>query len=394
MSTPSTHPDARRLAAYRAGHLPAAEALGVSDHLADCPACRSALPASRSAATLEAKMDLPTVLPDAPPTYEEMAALLDGTLDASQSAAMRARIAASPEGTAAFAGLQSFRNEIAALPPKWHGPAQPSVAAGLPATKPLPNPGGLVPFPSLRRAPLLAAAAIVLFVAAWWLATGTRPTKAPPLWAEADLSLLPGDLRQGVERAAQSGTVDVPPLLAELSPPPGTLAGSSPLPTTLRQIAPVAVVVREDRPALRWTAVEDASSYVVYLMDSEENTPLLRQEVPGGTTLWTPPVPLARGVTFKWQVEARRGEEVLSRAPRPPAPETLFRVLDQQHDSELAGVERLYPRNPLILGTAYAQAGLVRAAGRQFEELARRYPKSGAAERLHQETVSGTTAEK
>ncbi len=331
-------------------------------------------------------MDLPTILPDAPPAYEEMAALLDGTLDATQSAEVRARVAASPEATAVFNGLQGFRDEIAALPPKWHGPAQPSGATAPPATKSSPNPRVLMPFPGLGRASWLAVAAVVLFAAVWWTTTGTRPTAAPPLWADADLSLLPGDLRHGVERAALTAALDVPPILAELSPPTGTLAGSSPRPTTLRQIAPVAVVIREDCPALRWTAVEAATGYVVYLVDSEENTPMLHQEVPAGTTSWTPPMPLARGVIFKWQVEARHGEEVLSRAPRRPAPETLFRVLDEQHNTELADVERRYPRNPLILGTAYAQAGLEEEAARQFEELARRYPDSEAAARLHRET--------
>ena len=223
---------------------------------------------------------------------------------------------------------------------------------------------------------------------------GTRPTEAPPLWADADLSLLPGDLRQSVEHAARTGTLDKPPILAELNSAPGTLAGSVPTPTALRQTSPVGVVVREDRPALQWTAVKDATGYAVYLQDDEERTPLLRQEVVGGTTTWTPPAPLARGTIYQWQVEALRGSEVLARAPRRPEPEARFQVLDARHEEELAEVERLYPQNALILGTACAQAGLVRAAARQFEELARCYPKSDAARRLHQETMGGTTAEK
>ena len=395
MSTPSPHPDARRLADYRSGHLPVSEVLGVSDHLAACPACRARLPAAKPDATAGWQVDLPAILLEALPDYEEMAALLDGSLDAAQAAATHARLAASPAAAAAFADLQRFRDEVAALPPKWHGPEYFPGAANPAETAELPAVRKIVPFPRLGRASwIAAAAAVVLLSAGWWLAAGVHPAKTRFLWADADLSRLPDDLRRSVERAARTGTVDTPPTLAELSAPREILAGSPPPTTSLRLLAPVGVVVPEERPALQWTPVPEATGYVVYLADAEERTPALRQEVPAGVTAWTPPAALAGGTTYEWQVEARCGNESLARAPRPPEPEARFRVLDAPRAAELTEVERLYPQNALILGTAYARAGLMREAEQQFEALAQRYPESGAAKRLQQETRGKVAAEK
>jgi hypothetical protein len=174
-----------------------------------------------------------------------------------------------------------------------------------------------------------------------------------------------------------------------LRPPAATLAGAPPAPGVCHPLGPVGVVVREDRPTLRWTAREGASSYVVYLAEDAGNGPMLRQELPGGTTEWTPSAPLTRGAIYQWQVEVRSGDKVIERAPRPPAPEARFQVLDARGDAELTDMERRYPGNPLILGTAYARAGLEQAAAQQFAELARRHPGSKVAHRLETETRAG-----
>lgn len=386
VSASTPHPEASRLEAYHAGRLPASEGLAVSDHLVDCPACRAAL--AKDAGRIENGLpgtDLPFMLADAPPDYTEMAALLDGTLNEAQSLEVRAGLAASPEAAAEFADLQRFRDQSVSLPPKLHGPGR-SAAIG---TETLLEPGKIILFPRRRRttfAALSAAAALVLLSAGWWLISSKSPPASRQLWADADLSGLPDDLHRSVEQAARTGTIEASPLLAALRPDPGTLAGSTPAPSTFQQTSPVGMVVRENRPTLRWTQRDAATSYVVYLVDTTGQTPMLRQEVPGNRTDWTPAVPLAPTTVYEWQVEARRGSEIIDRAPRPPAPETRFEVLDEQQAAELGRVEARYQQYPLVLGTAYARMGLTDAAFQQFAALQRQYPQSTVARQLLQQS--------
>lgn len=375
-STPNPHPDAQRLADYRAGRLTAPGMLAVSDHLAECPACRAEM---AGAAPGSSGGNLPIFLPDAPPTYEEMAALLDGTLNKAQETDVRRRLAASPEASAEFGNLRRFHEESAALLPEIHGPEQAATALGEPAS------GKVVTFPGVRwRAwpVLVAAAAVVLLMAAWWLTATRHSPGLTTLWANADLTGLPDDLRRSVEQAARTGTLQASARLAALRPQQGVLAGDTSNPVVLQQLAPVGTVVRGDQPTLRWTPRENATGYVVYLANVENSETLLRQEVPGGQTEWKPAKPLLRGMLYEWQVEARHGDEIIDRAPRPPAPETRFQVLDAAHADELARVEEHYPQNPLVLGTAYAWAGLDKEAAGEFEELTRRYPESEVAGKL------------
>ncbi len=176
--------------------------------------------------------------------------------------------------------------------------------------------------------------------------------------------------------------MDAPALPPALRPSAGTLAGDAPAPGTLKQVSPVGVLVRETRPRLRWQGRADATGYVVYLREANDAEPLVRQELPANRTDWPPPAPLTRGGVYEWQVEARRGDEVIERAPRPPAPEAYFQVIDAARAAELDNAEQAAHGNALVLGTAYARAGLRDEAAAQFRELAREHPKSGVAERL------------
>ena len=311
-----------------------------------------------------------------------MAALLDGTLDASQGAEVQARVAASPLAAAEFADLQRFRDETTALPPTLHGPGSSVSQARLE----MPTPGKITEFPARRWAQLiaLAAAAVLLLSVGWWAEEAGKSLRgAVPLWADADLSGLPVDLRHRVERAARTGTLEPAALPADLRPVPGTLAGDAPDPATLRQLAPVGQVVRETEPTLRWTPLDGATGYVVYVAANDGGS-VVRQELPGSATTWAPPAPLTRGATYEWQVEACQNGKVLDRAPRPPAPEARFQVLAGPPAAELDQLEKRYARYPLILGTAYERVGLEEEALRQFGVLARQHPNSPAAKRLLQ----------
>ena len=379
MSIPSIHPAPEVLADYHAGRLPVAERLVVSDHLEDCPACRALLGASAERLEKPTDMfDLPTILPDTPPGYDEMAALLDGTLNEAQRTESRARMAAWPEAAAEFADLERFRNEARSLPARLHGPDSRQIGQ---SNTVAPTLGKVIAFP--RRWPTLAAAAaVILLLAGGWLAFGVRRHSSTPLWADADLSGLPEDLRHSVEQAAQTGKVAPLPLSPDLRPAAGTLTGATPATADFGQITPVGIIVREQRPTLRWTAHAGATSYRIYLAEVSGDAPLVRDEVAAPQTEWTPPTPLVRGAIYEWQVEARRGGEIIDRAPRPPAPETRFQVLDQARADELARVEAGYRQNPLVLGTEYSRLGLDEAAVAQFMELAQRFPGSAVAQNL------------
>ena len=388
---PTHHPDPQTLADYRSGRMSAVERLAVSDHLAGCAACRETLAATEPSIAGEKipAADLPPLLPDSAPSYEEMAALLDGTLDETQAAQVRARLAAYPGAATEFADLKKFRDETAGLPPKLHGPGP---AAGIsPETAPVP--GRIVEPARWRWTQLgaLAAAAVLLLTTGWWAVNMDKSLQGTaPSLTGADLAGLPADLRHRVEQAARTGTVEFALTPANLRPAPGTLAGTSPDSSSLRQLSPVGQVVRETRPILRWTPRDGASSYVIYLVATAKGASVLRQEVPASATAWTPTAPLARGEIYEWQVEARHDGELLDRAPRPPAPEARFQMLDQARAAELDQVEKRFARDPLILGTAYARAGLEAEAVRQFDLLEKAHPDSPVAERLLQSARAAT----
>lgn len=366
VSAPESHPADAVLADYLARRLPPSEVLAVSDHLAGCAHCRKTLACLRPAEAVGAADFLPDPgAADGVPDYEEMAALLDGMLSAEQVDEVHARLAASPGTAAEFADLRAFRDETATRPAVVHGPVTSKVVA----------------FPGWVRF-ALAAAVVVLLNVAWWHFTAKPGGGTASLLAGVDLAALPADLRRSVEQAARTGTVDSAALPPGLRTPAGTLAGDASAPGGLKQVSPVGVRVRETRPRLRWQGRADATGYVVYLRETNDAEGLIRQELPANRADWPPPGPLTRGAVYEWQVEARRGDEVIERAPRPPAPEAFFQVLDAAQAMALDYAERAAHGNALVLGTAYARAGLRDEAAAQFRELAHTHPKSGVAERL------------
>jgi lipopolysaccharide biosynthesis regulator YciM len=70
------------------------------------------------------------------------------------------------------------------------------------------------------------------------------------------------------------------------------------------------------------------------------------------------------------------------KAPRPPAPQAKFHVLDAAMANELAQARRVYARWRLVLGLLYARAGLLDEAEREFRALREANPNSELAHRL------------
>ena len=352
------------LRAYRDGRTGPAETLAVSDGLAACAECRAALAAL-----------------DRGPAYEELAAAADGTLDPAAREALAARLTDDPAAAVELADLEAFRREMEAPATRHYRPP-------VPAAPPAPAPGRVAVVPARRwQFPTFAAVAAAVVL----LAVLSRPALTPvsekaQLLTDrsghhADLAGLPADVRSAVEDALRTGELGASPALAALRPPPGTLAGTTEA-VEFRALSPVGTVTRDLSPALRWTRLDGATSYVVTLMEVNGDHPWTSGELPATQTSWTPPHPLTPGATYLWQVEAQRGSDIIDRAPKPPAPEARFQVLADAQRAELARLQGRYDAFPLVMAAALARDGLTEEAASQLDRLAQEHPGSPLAQRL------------
>lgn len=195
----------------------------------------------------------------------------------------------------------------------------------------------------------------------------------------AGLENLPQTHKRAVQNALASGRVDVPASLAGLKGKAGILMAGSSEGVPFALISPVGVVVSNDRPSLRWQPLTGASSYLVNVYDSKFNR--LETSPSLTTTSWTLTRPLSRGAVYLWQVTAiKDGTEIKS--PVSPAPEAHFKVLDRSWDEQLRRARREHGNSHLLLGTLFAQAGLLADAEREFGALVAANPKSPVAQKL------------
>ncbi|MEP6593244.1 MAG: hypothetical protein ABJC51_06100, partial [Acidobacteriota bacterium] len=131
----------------------------------------------------------------------------------------------------------------------------------------------------------------------------------------------------------------------------------------------VATAVVAERPAFRWTPLADRTVYTVRLRDTTSDATFTSP--PLDVVEWIPEVPLTRGHTYEWQVEAAAGGGDRM-APLPPDPAAAFAVLSAAAAAQLAGA----PDSHLVRGILYANAGVLDAARRELEALAAQNPGS------------------
>jgi hypothetical protein len=192
-----------------------------------------------------------------------------------------------------------------------------------------------------------------------------------------------GDLspshQQAVRTALTAGRIGTPPELAELTKKAGVLMGGKAEGVSFALLSPVGTVVRTTRPTFHWQPLDGASAYVVNIYDSSFSKVATSPQL--SATQWTIPSSLRHGIAYLWQVTALKdGKEIKS--PVQPAPEARFKILEQAKVDELERVRRAYPNSHLLLGTLYAQAGLLDDAERELRALVAANPKSSVAQRL------------
>lgn len=153
-----------------------------------------------------------------------------------------------------------------------------------------------------------------------------------------------------------------------------TMGANDPDKPSFHLNGPVGKVILSNRPKFSWQSLPEAESYVVDIYDKNYNKIATSGQI--RTTEWS--TAIERGQTYLWQVTAVKDGEAIV-APRRPEPEAKFTVLDRQKAGELERLRRRFPRSNLLLGIAYAEAGLVDDAAREFEKLAKQNPQSKIA---------------
>jgi hypothetical protein len=294
------------------------------------------------------------------PSFDELAAYVEGRLDSEQRALFEERMDSDPVLRQEVEDLRALHAEMA---PRRQARARP------------------VRFVALAAAATIAAAAVTL----WHRPPEERrPVASPspvvvPTLKDGDLARLDPAMRDAVD-AARRGTLPAPRGLDALVSGPATLMG----PETAAAFgprSPLGTRVSADAPTLRWTAYPGATAYEVALFDQD-----LRKQLASGpvaATEWRPTRPLARGRTYLWQVTALAGGQRIT-APAPPAPEARFEVVGAEVLAAVDARRGQAPASHLVGVIALVEAGLLDDAEAELAALAADNPGSPEVERLRE----------
>lgn len=310
------------------------------------------------------------------PSYEDVAAYVDGQLAGDERLLFEERLADDPLLRAEVQDLRDLRAEMNASRPSagawWMGWAAAAavlaaLAAGLYGTRSRtrPDTGGVAVAPTPAAPAALARMAD---------ANGAIALRAD---GSIDGVAVPPALQPSLAEALRSGRLRVAALRDDLAVSQVTAMGAGGAPAPFGPVAPLSTIVRSDRPTLRFTAHPGASGYVVSIYDLDlepvATSPTLH------ATAWTVERALPRGRTYLWQIEARTRAGRVS-APAPPAAEARFHVASAE---AAAGVEAAVGSGShLAAGVALAEAGFVEEAQEHFEKLAALNPQSAEAKAL------------
>ena len=187
-------------------------------------------------------------------------------------------------------------------------------------------------------------------------------------------------IAQAVRSALETGNISIGERIAVGNT--GTLMSGDRDGVPFGLIGPVGRVVVSQRPVFSWKPLSGADLYSVRIFDESFAEVMSGSEV--RSTTWTPLKPLQRGRAYLWQVTARKGDETVI-SPVRPAPDARFRIVDAEAAEQIDLAEKHHPRSNLIRGLAYARAGMLADAEREFTALVRKNPGSSQAQRLLQQ---------
>jgi anti-sigma factor RsiW len=423
---------------YCLQQLSVAELLLVSAHLGECEACRRRVEGAMSGDAIffalrsELFGEAAGVAAGAHPasahlTAEQTAASVDGALFGEALQTVADHLATCGQCDLAVADLRAFRDEVAPSLESEYRPAPvPAKGRGRRMAASLSALFRVSPAPAFGA----ALAVLLLAVTGWfiWLTARERersqevvvaPAPSPPapvaaspapmsepapvspptepvalvarlndggalLTLDRDGKLsgadgLPPVYRSLVKQALTTRQVERSSQLEGLTRPPSSLMGSGKQGREFSVTEPVGNVLMTAQPTFRWSPMGGATGYVVEVYDGKFNPVATSPQLTGHA--WAALQPLARGQVYAWQVKAfKDGQEVT--APRPPAPQARFRILNQTKANELAKARRAYPSSHLTLGLLYAEAGLLKEAEQELRLLRRANPDSEPARRL------------
>ena len=384
--------------------LPAHELMVVDDHLATCELCRELLGTNFSAAGTAERFERAVLHPTDHLDYEKLESFVDDRLSVDE----RATVARHVENCGECADELRALQEFAGRRPGAVAPTRVGLLTSLTSF-------------FMRPVPIFASIVVVLAIGSGIWLTRTQPdfaqvantsdvATAPPepesetavnvpvenAPVKLAVSINDGGETVGISKDGElSGYVSVRANyralvtkalgderltiadIRDLKGPAGVLMGDPSVTGTFRIHSPVGKVVASDTPTFTWQAVAGAEQYVVDVFDQDYNKVASSGEI--RTTSWRSKLP--RGRTYTWQVTAVSDGKIF-KAPQRPLPDAKFRIVDGRTAEELAALRRNNPRYHLLLGVAYANAGLIDEAIRELEAVAKQNPRSELPRRL------------
>ena len=378
---------------YRQRKLSAAELQAIDEHIGACEACRELLNESlANLAQLEESLlaNWPDMLASVGAdtkhlSYEQVAAYVEQKVEHQTLEHIKRHLGECAECDERVENLRAFREEAEtpSLATKTELPAKPRQT--------------LASFwESLSSAQLVPAAALAVLLVLGVVWMMWRSQDAPAQFQRLALNdgggrvvldeqgkiVAPTQIPPRYEEMIRTALVErrtpTPSTLATLFGVAGRLRGASEASVPFQLVSPLGTVVPTDRPTLRWQPLENRSSYTVTVSDRGKE---VATSPPLENTEWTVPESLPRDVIYAWQVTAARGGEKIS-SPIPPAPAARFKVLEATKAQELEFAAQKYAGMHLLLGSLYAEAGLLDDAEREFQALTNANPKSSIAVEL------------
>lgn len=221
------------------------------------------------------------------------------------------------------------------------------------------------------------AAAIVVVIAAGWFLMRARPV-APVVPRHPERIAQSGygraDWDEAVRDALARGAIDRP---HDDWPAADPQRGASDAHATA-DMSPVRMVIDTTTPLLQWRTKPGRYEVSVY-----DDAKLVAQSGELLVPQWQVTPPLARGRTYAWQVNVQRGAS-FEQLPVPPAPWSMFHILDEQSSASLAEARRKFPNDHLLLGVLEARFGMTEAAAQDLRLYAAQHPDDVKASALVQ----------